>query len=96
MAPRELSLSDRRLCTAEVRGSNPLGSTQKNKVLQGKREASISALNAGGLRNSATFTRVVCSALLGLTALRASSILQRIGQVVSYCDLPFGGSPQCC
>jgi hypothetical protein len=43
MAPRELSLSDRRLCTAEVRGSNPLGSTLKTHNLQVKREGLVEA-----------------------------------------------------
>src|ERR671910_3381709 len=36
-------LGERRLCTAEVRGSNPLGSTVENAVLQEKREPRISS-----------------------------------------------------
>src|SRR5215203_5889118 len=38
--------SPQRLCTAEVRGSNPLGSTLKTAVLQVKRETTTVALNA--------------------------------------------------
>ena len=37
-------LGERRLCTAEVRGSNPLGSTQKCGSLQVRRERSVKTL----------------------------------------------------
>jgi hypothetical protein len=54
-----------RLCTAEVRGSNPLGSTLKNRVLQVKRESNT---HSGSLAGVSLPTIVVLSLLNTLDA----------------------------
>jgi hypothetical protein len=46
MTQRESLSEERRLCTAEVRGSNPLGSTPKTADLQGKLNLRVSSWTA--------------------------------------------------
>jgi hypothetical protein len=42
-------LGERRLCTAEVRGSNPLGSTLKSHCFAGKISDKVERATAGGV-----------------------------------------------